>query len=48
MLFIVGILIALTMLLLAPRLRLGEHMRPAPHGSVSERWLAEHRSSQGL
>lgn len=47
MLFIVTILIALTMILLAPRLRMGGHPRLAPHGSVSERWLAEYRASQG-
>jgi hypothetical protein len=47
MLVIVGILITLTLMVLASRLRASGELRAAPHGWMSHQWLAEHRASHG-
>jgi hypothetical protein len=46
MLLFVGTLITVTAMLVAIRCRTGSEWREAPLGSISERWLHEHRSSQ--
>jgi hypothetical protein len=45
MLFIVGIAIALLAVVIIPRMRAPGGVNAAPLGWMSERWLAEHRTS---
>jgi hypothetical protein len=45
MLFIVGLVIVLIALVLIPRRLMQGGIATAPHGRMSEQWLAEHRAS---
>jgi hypothetical protein len=48
MLIIVGVAIALTALVIIPRMRVPGGVNSANLGWMSEQWLAEHRASHSL
>jgi len=48
MLFIVGIVVALTAVVIVPRMRVPDGVNSANLGWMSGRWLAEHRASHSL
>jgi hypothetical protein len=48
MLFIVGIIIVLTAVVIIPRMRVPGGVKSADLGWMSEQWLAEHRASHSL
>jgi hypothetical protein len=48
MLFIVGVVIVLVAVVIIPRMRVPGGVNSANLGSMSERWVAEHRASRSL
>lgn len=45
MLFIIGMVVTLTVVLVIIAVRVARRIAPAPLGWMSEQWLAEHRAS---